>query len=221
MSVPVLILGEPGSGKTSSLRNFGDDEIAVIQTIKKPLPFRSRIKTAQSRSFEQITAWLKADKSHRALMVDDFGYLITDTYMRYSYGDEKLRDQYEVYKIIGAKVYNLIISLMEDGFDNRIVYMTMHIDRDNFGGIEPATVGKMLNEKIKLIGMFTIALMAVANGDDYKFVTNGQPLKSPPEMFEREIPNDLKIVDTTIRDYWGMAPIMDEELKAKLSAKNA
>lgn len=221
MSVPVLILGEPGSGKTSSLRNFGDDEIAVIQTIKKPLPFRSRIKTAQSRSFEQITAWLKADKSHRALMVDDFGYLITDTYMRYSYGDEKLRDQYEVYKIIGAKVYNLIISLMEDGFDNRIVYMAMHIDRDNFGGIEPATVGKMLNEKIKLIGMFTIALMAVANGDDYKFVTNGQPLKSPPEMFEREIPNDLKIVDTTIRDYWGMAPIMDEELKAKLSAKNA
>ena len=221
MSVPVLILGEPGSGKTSSLRNFGDDEIAVIQTIKKPLPFRSRIKTAQSRSFEQITAWLKADKSHRALMVDDFGYLITDTYMRYSYGDEKLRDQYEVYKIIGAKVYNLIISLMEDGFDNRIVYMTMHIDRDNFGGIEPATVGKMLNEKIKLIGMFTIAIMAVANGDDYKFVTNGQPLKSPPEMFEREIPNDLKIVDTTIRDYWGMAPIMDEELKAKLSAKNA
>lgn len=221
MSVPVLILGEPGSGKTSSLRNFGDDEIAVIQTIKKPLPFRSRIKTAQSRSFEQITAWLKADKSHRALMVDDFGYLITDTYMRYSYGDEKLRDQYEVYKIIGAKVYNLIISLMEDSFDNRIVYMTMHIDRDNFGGIEPATVGKMLNEKIKLIGMFTIALVAVANGDDYKFVTNGQPLKSPPEMFEREISNDLKIVDTTIRDYWGMAPIMDEELKAKLGAKNA
>lgn len=221
MSVPVLILGEPGSGKTSSLRNFGDDEIAVIQTIKKPLPFRSRIKTAQSRSFEQITAWLKADKSHSALMVDDFGYLITDTYMRYSYGDEKLRDQYEVYKIIGAKVYNLIISLMEDGFDNRIVYMTMHIDRDNFGGIEPATVGKMLNEKIKLIGMFTIAIMAVANGDDYKFVTNGQPLKSPPEMFEREMPNDLKMVDTTIRDYWGMAPIMDEELKAKLGAKNA
>ena len=154
-------------------------------------------------------------------MVDDFGYLITDTYMRYSYGDEKLRDQYEVYKIIGAKVYNLIISLMEDGFDNRIVYMTMHIDRDNFGGIEPATVGKMLNEKIKLIGMFTIAIMAVANGDDYKFVTNGQPLKSPPEMFEREMPNDLKMVDTTIRDYWGMAPIMDEELKAKLGAKNA
>lgn len=211
MSIPVLILGEPGSGKTSSLRNFTGDEIAVIQAIKKPLPFKSDIKTAQSRSFEQIASWLKADTRHKALMVDDFGYLITDTYMRYSYGDEKLRDQYEVYKIIGAKAYNLIIALMEDGFDDRIVYMTMHIDRDSFGGIEPATVGKMLNEKIKLVGMFTIAIMATTAGDDYKFVTNGQPLKSPPGMFEREIPNDLKMVDTTIREYWGLKPTIDKE----------
>ena len=210
MSIPVLILGEPGSGKTSSLRNFTKDEMAVIQAIGKPLPFRSDIPVAQSRSFEQIAGWLRGDKRHRAITIDDFGYLITDTFMKYSYGNEKLRDQYEVYKIIGAEVYNLIIGLMEDGRSDRIVYITMHIDRDNFGSIEPATVGKMLNEKIKLIGMFTIALMATASQDEYRFVTNGQPLKSPPGMFEREIPNDLKAVDSTIREYWGMKPLVDE-----------
>ncbi len=211
MSIPVLILGEPGSGKTSSLRNFSKDEMAVIQVIGKPLPFRSDIPVAQSRDINEISRWLKNDKKHRSMMVDDFGYLITDTFMRYSYGQEKLRDQYEVYKIIGAEIYNLIIGLMEDGRSDRIVYMSMHIDRDNFGTIEPATVGKMLNEKIKLIGMFTIAIMATATGDEYCFVTNGQPLKSPPGMFEREIPNDLKAVDAAIREYWGMKPLVDAE----------
>lgn len=209
MSVPILILGEPGSGKTSSLRNFELGEIAVIQTIAKPLPFRTKLETARSRRIEQVIQWLQVDKTHRAIMVDDFGYLITDIFMRYSYGPEKIRDQYEVYKIIGAEVYNLITMLMEDGRNDRTVYLAMHIEKTNSGDIEPATVGKMLNEKIKLVGMFTIVLMAVSDGDTYKFVTNGQPLKSPPGMFKQEMDNDLKLVDTKIREYWGMPPLAD------------
>lgn len=204
MSVPVLILGEPGSGKSSSMRNFESNELGVIQTISKPLPFRNSFEVARSRSFDQVKTWLLATKKYRAMVVDDFGYLITDTYMRYSYGPEKLRDQYEVYKIIGGEVYNLINALNEDGQEDRIVYLTMHVERDNFGHIEPATVGKMLNEKVKLVGMFTIVLMATSEGGEYRFITNGQPLKSPQGMFPQEMPNDLKAVDTAIREYWGM-----------------
>lgn len=210
MSIPVLIIGEPGSGKSTSMRNFKRGELGVIQTIGKPLPFRNDLEVAKSRDIAKVRAWLRNDKRHMAMMVDDFGYLITDIYMKYSYGVEKLRDQYEVYKIIGAEVYNLVNELMEDGQDNRIVYLTMHVERNNHGDIEPATVGKMLNEKVKLLGMFTIVLMAVCDGDEYRFVTNGQPLKSPPGMFEREIPNDLKAVDSTIREYWGMKPLESE-----------
>ena len=215
MSIPVLILGEPGSGKSSSMREFTEDELGVIQTIAKPLPFRNSLKVARSRNFEQVKSWLLATKKYRAMVVDDFGYLITDTYMRYSYGAEKLRDQYEVYKIIGGEVYNLITALNEDGQDNRIVYLTMHIERDNMGNIEPATVGKMLNEKVKLVGMFTIVLMATSAGGEYRFITNGQPLKSPQGMFPQEMDNDLKRVDTLIREYWGMAPLKDTDKKGK------
>lgn len=211
MSVPVLILGEPGSGKSSSMRNFKSDELGVIQTIAKPLPFRNSLEVARSRSFERVRTWLLATKKYRAMVVDDFGYLITDTYMRYSYGPEKLRDQYEVYKIIGAEVYNLINALNEDGREDRIVYLTMHVERDSFGHIEPATVGKMLNEKVKLVGMFTIVLMTTSEGGEYRFVTNGQPLKSPQGMFPQEMPNDLKAVDTAIRGYWGLKPLSDGE----------
>lgn len=210
MSIPVLIIGEPGSGKSSSMKKFKRDELCVIQTIAKPLPFKNDLKTAKSRDFDTVKKWLLAIKDYRAVMVDDFGYLITDTYMRYSHGPEKLRDQYEVYKIIGAEVYNLINALCEDGQDDRVVYITMHIDRDSFGNIEPATVGKMLNEKVKLVGMFTIVIMATSEGGEYRFVTNGQPLKSPPGMFQQEMPNDLKEVDTRLREYWGLKPIRDE-----------
>lgn len=211
MSVPVLILGEPGSGKSSSMRNFESAELGVIQTISKPLPFRNSFEVARSRSFERVKTWLLATKKYRAMVVDDFGYLITDTYMRYSYGPEKLRDQYEVYKIIGGEVYNLINALNEDGQEDRIVYLTMHVERDNFGHIEPATVGKMLNEKVKLVGMFTIVLMATSEGGDYRFITNGQPLKSPQGMFPQEMPNDLKAVDTAIRSYWDMKGLTDAD----------
>lgn len=204
-----MILGEPGSGKSSSLRSFKRDEVGVIQTIAKPLPFRNDLSVARSRSFDKVRKWLLGTNKYRAMVVDDFGYLITDTYMRYSHGPEKLRDQYEVYKIIGAEVYNLVNSLMEDGQSDRIVYLTMHVERDAMGRVEPATVGKMLNEKVKLMGMFTIVLMATCDGDDYRFVTNGQPLKSPPGMFEQEIPNDLKYVDAAIRGYWSLKPLTD------------
>lgn len=208
MSIPVLILGEPGSGKSYSLRNFGRDEIGVIQTIAKPLPFKNDLKVAKSRSINTVRSWLKGTDRYRAMVVDDFGYLITDMYMRYSHGPEKLHDQYEVYKIIGGEVYDLVNTLMEDGQNDRIVYITMHVERDSMGNIEPATVGKMLNEKVKLIGMFTVVLMAVSQGDEHKFVTNGQPLKSPPGMFPQEVDNDLKAVDSAIREYWGMAPLV-------------
>ena len=207
MSIPVLILGEPGSGKSSSLREFGSDEVAVIQTIAKPLPFRNSLKIAHSRDFATVKRWLLADTPYRAAVVDDFGYLIPETYMRYTYGKDKLRDQYEVYKIIGGEVYGLITSLMDDGKDDRIVYLMMHTERNQQGEIEPATVGKMLNEKVKLVGMFTIALMAVCDGGQYRFITNGQPLKSPPGMLPEEMENDLKAVDAAIRDYWELKPL--------------
>lgn len=213
MSIPVLILGEPGSGKSSSLRNFKSNEMGVIQTIAKPLPFKSELNVARSRDLITVKKWLLRANKYRAMAVDDFGYLITDIFMRYSHGAEKLRDQYEVYKIIGAEVYNLVNALMEDGQDDRIVYLMMHVERDGMGNIEPATVGKMLNEKIKLVGMFTIVLLSTCDGDDYRFVTNGQPLKSPPGMFEQEIPNDLKMVDSAIREYWGMRPLTDNDKK--------
>ena len=41
MGIPVFILGESGSGKSTSLRNLNPDQTIVLQAVKKPLPFRN------------------------------------------------------------------------------------------------------------------------------------------------------------------------------------
>lgn len=211
MGVPVLLMGESGTGKSTSLRNFGKDEIALVNVLGKPLPFRGKVKQARTRDVEQIRAAVESSPS-RTVVIDDFGYAITDIYTRGSYGPEKFRDQYEVYKKIGNEVYNLVTFVQEGCPDDVIVYFVMHSAVEN-GEVVPATIGKMLNEKINLVGMFTVTILSAIDADGYCFVVNGTPpTKAPPGMFGSErIPNDLKAVDDAIRDFWGLAPLGKDE----------
>lgn len=214
MSIPVLIIGASGTGKSTSLRSFKRGEVAVMNVLGKPLPIKEKLEQAVPNRdnglfIDQVAAAIKGDKSHKAIVVDDFGYAITEIYMRYSHGAEKLKDQFEVYKIIGSKVWNLICDVMGDGNVDRIVYFTMHTDMDANGNIIPATIGKLLNEKINLVGMFSIVLMSNTDGEHYVFTTNGvPPAKSPFGMFEdAEIENDLKAVDARVREFYGYAAL--------------
>lgn len=216
MGVPVLLIGESGTGKSTSLRNFKPEEIGVINVLGKPLPFRGKFNQVKTKDVELIKRALSGAKNTRSFVIDDFGYTITDTYMRGSYGAEKFRDQYEVFKKIGSEAYNLITFVQAEIPDDAIVYFVMHSTIEN-GQIVPATVGKMLNEKINLVGMFTITIYATIQDGEYKFIVNGMPpAKSPEGMFPGEaIDNDLKAVDSAIREYWGMRPIVDGEQDAQ------
>lgn len=205
MGVPVLVLGESGTGKSYSLRNFAASEIGIVNVLGKPMPFKSGLKSINTRDIQRVRNIIKKASS-RAIVIDDFGYLITDMYMRYSFGEERMRDQFDVYKLIGHEVYGLmndIYALPED----KIVYLTMHTDT-TVGTIQPLTIGKLLNEKVKLVGMVTVCLLARVQGSSYEFVTNGlPPAKTPPGMFPETVPNDLAAVDATMREFWGMKPL--------------
>ena len=212
MSIPVLIMGESGTGKSTSLRNFEQGEIGLVNVQGKPLPFKGRLDSYQTKDFDAILHACTGAKRN-AVVVDDFGYAITDYYARHSLGDERDRDQFEVYKTIAAKVYGLINGLCSDRNDDRIVYLIMHTERDNYGGLQPLTVGKLLNEKIKIVGMVTVCLISTIESGRYVFRTNGMPpAKSPLGMFDDEaIDNDLKAVDAAIREYWSLAPLAEEK----------
>ena len=82
----------------------------------------------------------------------------------------------------------------------------MHEEQTELGEVKPKTIGRMLDEKVCVEGMFTIALRCVAEGGKHLFVTqasDGAISKSPEGMFETlTIDNNLLLVEKAIRDYY-------------------
>ena len=202
MGIPVLILGESGSGKSASLRNFAPDQVGIFNVGGKPLPFRSKLKFVNTDSYVTIMSGLKAMKTPSAV-IDDAQYLMANEFMRRckEIGYQKFTDMATSYWQLVQTVINVLPA-------DRIVYFLSHIERDQNGNEKCKTIGKMLDEKITVEGMFTVVLKTHVQDGHYTFVTqtNGQDtVKSPMGMFESlEIDNDLAMVDKTIREYYGI-----------------
>lgn len=220
MSIPIIIMGDSGTGKSTSLRTFNNGEVEVINVQGKLLPFftpkletvnvpQIAVEHGNALRVDIVRSWLAQHHEHRAVIVDDAGYLITEMFMRWTTGEEKMSDQFGVYKEIASRIWNLFQRVIEDGDADRIVYFTFHEDMDNSGKVNVKTVGKMLNEKIDLRGLVTCTLQSAKVGDQYGFHTNNaNPAKSPMGLFEDEfIPNDLRAVDARIREAYGYAPL--------------
>lgn len=212
MSLPVLIIGRSGSGKTYSLKNFKADEVGVISVEKGRLPFKSDIKVTKLKSFsdEDISpaqmnaaryAWLEqviSKSKVRRIVIDDSQYLLANELF-----DRAKEKGYDKFTDMAANFRNLIKFVNELPEDDKIVYFLHHSELDADGKEKVKTIGKMLDEKLCVEGCFDVVLYC----QDNKFYTqsNGQSVaKSPEGMFELEIPNDLKFVDKTIREYYGM-----------------
>ena len=199
----VLVYGKSGSGKSRSLLNFEEDEIFLINTIGKRMPFPKKFKyELKSDNTQLIKEKLKAMPC-KAAVIDDAGYLMTNTFMR-SHGKG---DQFALYNTIGDTMWGLFRFIKTDLPDDVIVYVMMHEENDDFGNSKLRTIGKLLDQKVCLEGMVTICLHCIVKGKEHIFVTNSNGLgieKSPEDMFDYEIANDLKAVDTRIREFWGM-----------------
>lgn len=206
MGVPILLLGPSGSGKTYSLRNLPEKSYGLIEVEKTMLPFRSTKKFFRTKDFGQLEAAVrKYAEKLPIIVIDDFGYMITDLYMRRSWGDEKYRDQFEVYKEIAGRVYRFI-EFVNDLPGEVTVYIVMHTDQDATGNTVPATVGKLLNEKVNLLGMVNVCILAEASGGEYRFIVDGKPpAKSCGAFKEAEQPNDLVVIDKGLREFMGWA----------------
>jgi len=205
MAIPVLVLGPSGSGKTYSLRNLPNDSYGLIECEKTMLPFKGGKKFARTKDFAALSSIVsKYAEKYPIVVVDDFGYCITDIYMRGSWGDDKYRDQFEVYKEIAGRVYRFI-EFVNDLPGDVIVYLMMHTDVDAQNNIVPATVGKLLNEKVNLLGMVNVVVLAEASGGEYRFIVDGKPPAKSCGAFESaEQPNDLSVIDAGLREFvWG------------------
>ena len=210
MGIPCLIYGKSGAGKSRSLKGFKEDEIYLVNVIGKPLPFKNAFKyVTTSDQLQSIMNGLAKmqEAGIKTAVVDDFGYIMTNMFMR-GHGSG---DQFKLYNQIGDTIWSFINYIQSPAVaPDAIVYLIMHEDTNEDGSNKLRTIGKLLEQKVCIEGMVTVCLHAVCKGDRYVFETqsNGFGIaKSPEEMFEaEEIPNDLKIVDEAIRNYWNLGP---------------
>ena len=208
MGVPVLILGASGSGKSASLRNFDTEEIGIYNVASKPLPFRKQMMLVNHVSYDRIMASLQANKL-KCYAIDDSQYL-----MAFDLFDRVKEIGYQKFTDCAKKFYDLIQTVINKTSDDTIVYFLHHTERTDDGHIKAKTSGKMLDNQLTLEGLFSIVLLCETDGQRHWFTTQSDgytTAKSPMEMFEPQIPNDLKMVDDTIRNYYGFNNINNEE----------
>ena len=217
MAIPVLIIGRSGSGKTYSMKGFNDftDSIGVISVEKARLPFKSGIKVARIPKYEDspniqtaaqisqarysfVERAIKTAKC-KTIVIDDSQYLLADEFF-----DRAKENGYQKFTDIALNFRNLIHNINNMGEDDKIVYFLHHSEDDGAGREKVKTIGKMLDEKLTVEGCFDVVIYC----RDQRFYTQGDGIssaKTPEGMFDSvEIPNDLKLVDDKIREYWGL-----------------
>lgn len=207
-SVPVLLIGKSGSGKSASLRNFKKGEIAIANVLGKPLPFKSDLEAPKVDDYNIILKAIQ-NTDKKVIVIDDANYLITNEFM-----NKSSVKGFDKYNEMGNNFFNLINGIKNiDG--GKTVYLIMHEDTDEEGNVKPKTIGKLLDDKVNIQGMFTICIRSMFDNGNYIFrlKTNGQDcVKTPIGLFEEEqIENDLKLVDEKIREYYELDKVESEE----------
>ena len=208
MAIPVLIIGKSGAGKSASMRNFKNGEVGIINVLGKQLPFRTDIQTIlNTDDYEAAKTSLAKIRPDIPAVIDDAGYLITNMFMKNHSTLGAGNSIFNFYNEV-ADSYWKLIEFVKTLPPEKIVYFVMHEDKNDFGDIKPKTIGKLLDEKVCIEGLFTIVLRAIKENDRHIFLTKSRGFdvsKTPMGMFDsQEIDNDLKFVDKTIREYYGL-----------------
>lgn len=204
MAIIVMVYGQSGSGKSASLRNFAAGQAAIVNVSGKPMPFRGAVETYNTDDYGKIgmAIRLAAKNGRRSIVIDDATYLMTNEFMRTTgvNGYQKFTD-------MAFNFFNLVKNAQILP-DDVIIYFLGHSDADTNGNEKFKTIGKLLDEKVTLEGLFTIVLKTVVQDGRYLFATHNSghdTVKTPMGMFEDDlIGNDLAAVDAVIRDYYGL-----------------
>lgn len=193
------------------MRNFEPDDLKVINVANKPLPFKNKFESISTDDYRKIIAELKLNKK-KVAVIDDAQYLMANEFMRRA--TERGFDKFTEI----AQNFWALVNMVKELPSDQVVYFLAHIERDANGNEKIKTIGKLLDEKITVEGMFTIVLKTNVTDGVYSFITQNSghdTVKSPIGMFPAiVIDNDLKYVDEKIRNYYEIGDFLtDEEMK--------
>lgn len=218
----MLILGDSGSGKSTALRNFEPNDISIFNVASKLLPFPKKLpvknhilfdgkdgkKYIRRLTYQDIKNDIGKSKK-KSFAIDDSQYLLA-----FDFFERANETGYTKFTNMAVDFRDLIHYVIMNTPPDVIVYFLHHTEQTQDGKLKAKTIGKMLDEKLTVEGLFSIVLLAQAKKDSYVFVTQSQgysTAKSPMDMFPPEIDNDLKMVDDTIREYWGLNQTQEAE----------
>lgn len=202
MGIPVLIMGESGSGKSASMRNLDPEKVGVFNVAGKPLPFRRRLKTVNNATYADIYKMLAKPKL-KTYIIDDSQYL-----MAFEELDRAKETGYTKFTEMALNFSGLVRYIINNLPPDVIVYFLHHVETTEQGKIKAKTVGKMIDSKLTLEGLFSIVLLCEASSEGHHFITQSDgytTAKSPMGLFEKVIDNDLEFVDSAIREYWELS----------------
>jgi len=203
MGIPVGIYAKSGAGKSYSMHDFNPGEIAIYNVSGKPLPFPKKLPMVKTSDMKWIANDIRKNTMN-CYVIDDAGLAMTF----FLFG--KLNETgYGKFTEVAKQFYDLVQTVIRETSDDTIVYFLMHNERSEDGSeIKMKTAGKMIDSQISLEALFTIVLYGVTDGRRHVFQTQSDGVttaKSPVGMFDEEIDNDLKSVDTAIRKYYGLS----------------
>lgn len=195
----IFVLGHPGTGKSSSLRNLKKEEVGYISVTGKELPFKTDIKPVTANDINAVQSLVGKSKKP-IIVVDDVNYLFTFQV----FGRANESDQWKVFKDIGNDFYQLIKTIIDKPTDQNI-YLFGHIELNEERLVQLKTAGNTIRNNIAPEGLTNIVLESVNDLGEFVFKarSDGTGVKSPIDMFEdKTIPNDLKIVNEAINKYY-------------------
>lgn len=222
----ILVIGSSSSGKTASLRTLNSKSTVIISCEKNRLSFKGSNKFLQYNitNYEELIGVMSEiltkdkNKNVKTIILDDYGYLMSDEYMKTA-----LETGYSKYTVMAVNAYNGFKTIPKElcaGREDITIIYIMHPQKNDLGMYTPKTIGKVLDDKICIEGMFDTVLFARVNdNNEYVFMTRTtvdipSVAKTPMDMFEQvEIPNDMDLVLRTRAEYYGTEYVGRDEPK--------
>ena len=177
-----------------------------VNVERKVLPFKGNFKyTLLTEDVSVIIDQLQKMPCKTAV-IDDTTYIMSNTFMR-RHRNMRGNAQFDLYNDIADGMWNLFQAIKQLPYDV-IVYVILHEDTNDYGDVKIRTIGKLLDSKVPLEGIVTICLRCMSSDGKHFFSTtsDGSDItKSPEQMWDSDkIDNDLKMVDSTIREFYGL-----------------
>lgn len=216
MNNSILILGDSGTGKSTSIRTLPPEQTFILNVIGKQLPFRGNSTkytklsadgltgnyyiSDDAKTIKRVISLINAKRPEiKYLILDDFGYVTMNAFMK-----RALLKGYDRFSEIASE-FDTAFEMVNQLRDDLFCFVMMHIETDKQGKTKPKTVGNMVDQYINIEGKFTQILHTTVVDGTYKFITKNDGVhmaKTSLDLFDTlTVDNDLLMIANRINEY--------------------